>query len=168
MYPENQPYLRRRDAALEAALDCANELFAGIEKAARLNIQTVKTSLSEQQALMDATLSAQTISEVIDLQSQQYPASVTKTFAYWRHVEDIAIQTQSGVFAAVREHIGRAIGTAADTFSGASAGLAEQARSDAANLLVTAQRAAPSSDPVTILGSDGQVVSSNDVRGEMH
>ena len=167
MYSESQPSLPRRDAVVETAFDCASQVFAGLEKAARLNIQTVKTSVSEQQALVDAALSAQTISEVIDLHSQQFPASVTKTFAYWRHVEDIAVQTQSGFFAAVREHIGSAIGMVADTVSGASAGLAEQARGHSASLLVTAQPGAPSSAPVPILGSDGQVISSNDVRGEM-
>jgi phasin family protein len=74
-----------------------------------LNVQTVKTSLSEQRALADTALSARSLSEVIGLQSQLLSAAIKKTFAYWQHVEDIAIETRYGWFTAVQEHLGSSL-----------------------------------------------------------
>ncbi|WP_429298936.1 phasin family protein [Paraburkholderia sp. GAS199] len=92
--------------SIDVAHKCISEAFAGLEALVQLNIQTVKTTLSEQQALVHAALSAQTLSEVIDLQTRQLPAATTKTFAYWRHVEDIAAQTGSNTFSVMHEQAG--------------------------------------------------------------
>lgn len=163
MYTESQSIPRRRDAAAEASFDCAKQVFGGFEQVARLNMQTVKTSLAEQQTLMAATLSAGSISEAIDLQSKQFPASITKIFAYWRHVRDIAVQTQSNLFSAAHESIGCAWPTFfAEEAARASSESIDPTRSDAARLFVTAP--APTASPVVILNSDGDVVSPTDAR----
>ncbi|MFM0340721.1 phasin family protein [Paraburkholderia fungorum] len=173
MYPDitNQFSPRQRDAAVEAAFDCTTELFAGIEKVVELNVQTVKTSLSEQEALTDAALSARSISEVIDLQSQQLPAAVTKTFAYWRHVEDIAVQMRMELFTAMQANFGGSLETFAVMVDMAGGGVAvqdAQEQSGESSLLVTAQPAVAAVEQVAIVDSSGKVVSSDDVRGDLH
>jgi phasin family protein len=170
MYPDttNLFSLRQPETAVDAAFDCTNEVFAGLEKVVELNVQTVKTSLSEQQALADAALSAGSISEAIDLQSAQFPAAVTKTFAYWRHIEDIAVQTRNDVFSAMREHFGGSLQTFANMFDLASTGFADQQRPEGSSLLVPAQPDIPAGGPVAIVDSSGNVVSSADVRGDLH
>jgi phasin family protein len=170
MYPDtmNQLSPRQRDAVVEAAFDCTTEVFAGIERVVELNVQTVKTSLSEQQALADAALSARSLSEVIDLQSQQFPASVKKTFAYWRHVEDIAVQTRDGFFGAMEEHFGGSLQTFAEMFDVMSVGFAVQERLGGSSLFVMAQPAVGDAERVAIVDSSGKVVSSDDARGDLH
>jgi phasin family protein len=171
MYPETMnPFSpRQHETAVEAAFACTNEVFAGIERVVELNVQTVKTSLSEQQALGDAALSAQSVSEVIDLQSQQFPAAVTKTFAYWRHVEDIAVQTRNELFSAIREHFGSSLQTFAEIFDVASfGGFVAQERIARSSLLVMTEPAVAAAERVAIVDSSGKVVSSDDVRGDLH
>jgi phasin family protein len=70
--------LQRATSVEVAAFDCITELFGGFERVAELNVQTVKTSLSEQQALADAALSARSLSEVMDLHSQPLPAALVQ------------------------------------------------------------------------------------------
>ncbi|NMM01894.1 phasin family protein [Paraburkholderia sp. RP-4-7] len=170
MYPDtmNQFSPRQRETAVKAAFACTNEVFAGIEKVVELNVQTVKTSLSEQQALGDAALSAQSVSEVIDLQSQQFPAAVTKTFAYWRHVEDIAVQTRNELFSAMQEHFGSSLQTFAEISDVASSGFVGQERIARSSLLVMTEPAVAGADRVAIVDSSGKVLSSDDVRSDLH
>jgi phasin family protein len=86
---------------VEVAFECTAELFIGFERVIELNIEAVKTSIFEQQALADAVLSARSPAQLIDLQSQQLPATVKKTFAYWRHVEDIVVETGNRFLTAI-------------------------------------------------------------------
>ncbi|MFM0125341.1 phasin family protein [Paraburkholderia sp. RL18-101-BIB-B] len=104
--PAEQPFFRQGEATIGASSSCAEEISAGLEKVIRLNMQTAKTAVAEQRALADAALSAHSLSEVIDLQSQQLPVAVKKSFAYGRHVEDIAVQTGTDLLIAMQEHIG--------------------------------------------------------------
>lgn len=170
MYPDTADQLssRPRDAAVKAAFDCNNEVFDGITRLVELNIQTVKTSLSEQQAMADAALSAQSLSEVIDLQSRQFPAAVKKTFAYWRHVEDIASQTGSGLFTAMQTHFDSALRTFAEMADVAPATAATQEGLGNWSLFVTGQPAVGAAQPVVIVDSSGKVVSSDEVRSDLH
>lgn len=119
MYPNmmSQLSMRRIETAIDVAFDGIDEVFAGFEAVVELNVQTVKTSLSEQRALTDAALAAGSIAEVIDLQTRQLSAAVTKTFAYWRHVEDTAVQTGNNVFSAMHEHSGSPLRTIAGIFN---------------------------------------------------
>ncbi|NKJ50829.1 phasin [Burkholderia sp. SG-MS1] len=159
---------RRRDAAVNAAFDCNAEVFDGITKVVELNIQTVKTSLSEQQAMADAALSAQSLSAVIDLQSRQFPAAVKKTFAYWRHVEDIAVQTGIGLFTAMQTHVGSVLTTFADMADVAPGTAATQEGLGKWSVFVTGQPAVDPAQPGGIVDSSGNAVSSAEVRGDLH
>ncbi|EIF35204.1 phasin family protein [Burkholderia sp. Ch1-1] len=170
MYPDttNQFSPRQNEMTIDAAFACTNEIFAGIEKVAKLNVQTIKTSLLEQQALADAALSAQSVSEVLDLQSQQLPAAVTKTFAYWRHMEDIAAQTRNDLASAVQEHFGSSLQTFAKMFDFASIGLDAQDMLGKSSQFVMAQSADASAERVAIVDSSGKVLSSEGVRSDLH
>ncbi|MFM0736442.1 phasin family protein [Paraburkholderia xenovorans] len=171
MYSEtvNQIASHQRDTAAATAFDYSSEVFAGVEKLVELNVQTVKTSLSEQQALADAALSAQSLSEIIDLQSQQLPAAVTKTFAYWRHVEDIAAHTREGLFTAWQQQFDRSLRTFADRVGVASEVVEDEVQQlGETSVLVTEQAVAASAGPVAIVDSLGQVVSSEDARRDLH
>lgn len=160
---------RQCDIAVEAVFDCASEVFTGIEKVAELNVQTVKTSLSEQQALADAALAAQSLTEIVDLQSQQLPAAVTKTFAYWRHIEDIATETRAGMFEAMQERFASTLQAFVDTMDAAVPSGTLHETSDNVPLLLTAPTAASAvTDPVAIVDSSGQVVSSGRARNDLH
>ncbi len=171
MYPNtmNQFSPRQGETAIDAAFACTNDVFASMEKVVELNVQTVKTSLSEQQALADAALSVQSVSELIDFQSQQLPAAVTKTFAYWRHMEDIALQTQNELISTMHEHFGSSLQTFAELFGVASVGFAAQEQPRGSSLLAMAQPAVvAAAERVAIVDSSGKVVSSDDVRGDLH
>ena len=110
MYPDtSNQFLRQRDTAFEAALGLHHRSRCRPRKVVELNVQTVKTSFSEQRALADTAPSARSLSEVIGLQSQLLPAAIKKTFAYWQHVVDIAIETRYGWFTAVQEHLGSSL-----------------------------------------------------------
>jgi phasin family protein len=108
MHPvRSSPFpLRQRATAVEASFDCTNELFSGFERLVELNLQTIKASISERQALTNAALSVRSVSEIIDLHSQQFPATVERAFAYWRHLEDILVETGNRLFAAMYAHSG--------------------------------------------------------------
>jgi phasin family protein len=169
MYPDTtNQFLRQRDTAVEAAFGYTTEVVAGLEKVLELNVQTVKTSFSEQRALADAALSARSLSEVIDLQSQLLPAVVKKTFAYWQHVEDIAVETRYGLFTAVQEHFGSSLRALAEMADIASGGLAAQEGLKNVSLLVRGQPAVTTAAPVMIVDSSGKVVSSDDARRDLH
>lgn len=159
---------RQRDAALEVAFDCNTEVFAAIEKVVELNLQTVKTSLAEQQALADAALSAGSFSEVFEIQSQQLPAAVTKTFAYWRHVEEIAADTRIGVFNAMQAHFGSSIQAFAGMVDMTVGNAMAQARSGVDTSLAMAEPVMDAAEQVSIVDTSGRVMSSEDGRGSSH
>lgn len=148
--------------------ECTTEVFAGVEKIVELNAQTVKTSLSEQQALADAALSARSLTEIIDLQSQQLPAAVTKTFAYWRHMEDIATGTRTAMFEAMGDRFANPWQAFIDTMGVVSDKAASRESSGDVPLLLTDNTAANIADPVAIVDSSGKVVSSAGMRDDLH
>jgi phasin family protein len=170
MYPDTvqQFSTRQRGIAVNAAFDWTTDVLAGIEKLIELNMQTIKTSLSEQQVLVDAALSARTLSEVIDLQSRQFPAGVKKTFAYLRHVEEIGAYMGSGVFSALHEQTGSALRAFTTVMDFASFGATRQEPSDTPDLLVGEQPATVHADEPVILDSSGKVVSLGHTTGKVH
>ena len=158
----SQPSLRPCEPSLQAAFDYVNEVVAGFERVVELNVQTVKTSLAEHRALADAALSARSFSEAIDLQSQQMPAAVKKTFAYWRHVEDISVTTQSGLFAAMRDLSGgalQALGEFADLAARRS--VSDERLDRTGVVLIGRPTSGDDHAPVAIVDSSGKVVSSD-------
>lgn len=163
-----QPLFRQGDAALRASASCAEEIFAGFEKVIRLNMQTAKTAVAEQQALADAALSAQSLSEVIDLQSQQLPAAVKKGFAYSRHVEDIAAETGTGIFLAMQEQIGRSLRTFWDAVDVSTGWASVPRRLENTAVVVAGQPEPPVAEPAPIVNSAGKVISSDEVQRKPH
>lgn len=93
-------FVHDQSAALHAAGMFSNDSFDALEKLTTLNLQVVKTSLSEHRALADAALSATSPFAVFDLHLRASQAAIEKMLAYWRHVGDIAMQTQSQLLSA--------------------------------------------------------------------
>ena len=170
MYPDpvNRSSSRQRDTAVDAAFQCNTEFLAGLQKVVELNMQTIKTSLSEQHALADAALSAQSVSEVIDLQARQFPAGVKKSLAYLRHVEAIAEQVGNGLFAALQAHFGSSLKAFAEMADGTNAGVARHGQIDDSGLLVIEPSPGAAAEPVAIVDSSGSIVSSDGEGGGSH
>jgi phasin family protein len=164
----NQFSPRQRDAVVEAAFDCTVEIFAGIEKVVELNVQTARTLMSEQQALVEAATCSGSLSEVIDLQSQQFPASIKKAIAYWRHVEDIAVQTRDGLFGVMQEHFGGLFDAFSEMFDVASIRFAPPLRLGRSSPLVMPRPTLANYGQASIVDSSGNVVSGGDVRRDLH
>jgi hypothetical protein len=118
--------------------------------------------------LADAALSAHSLSEVIDLQSQQLPAAVKKSFAYSRHVEDIAVQMGTGLFIAMQEHIGRSLRMLWETVDFSAGAGAAPRRMEKAAVLVAGQTETAIAEPVAIVNSSGKVIASDDAQGDPH
>ncbi|MBW0446571.1 phasin family protein [bacterium M00.F.Ca.ET.228.01.1.1] len=163
----NQPDVPQQSHPI-AAYEFAAKAVAGLEKVVELNVQTVKTSLSEQQALVDAALSAASMDQIIDLQFQQVPAAVKKTCAYWGHVEDIAVDMHNDFTSVVQDSLQ---GYLSNLFSfldsAASFGMASSDRTNITSPLAIEQPPAPRNEPVVIVDSSGNVVSSSP-RTDLH
>ncbi|MFM0282997.1 phasin family protein [Paraburkholderia sediminicola] len=166
MYPVtlNPLALRQSATAVEAAFDCTTELFVGFQRSVELNVQTAKTSISEQAALTDAALSVRTPSELIDLHTQQLSAAGKKTFAYCRHVETIAAETASRFFTAMSVHSEDFLKRLEEMTNFASGGFAAQV--NRTSLLITGEPAV--AEPVAIVDSAGEVLSSGDGPSDLH
>jgi phasin family protein len=157
----NQPDVGQQSHAI-AAYELAAKAVAGFEKVVELNVQTVKTSLSEQQALVDAALSSSSLNQMIDLQFQQVPAAIKKTCAYWGHVEDIAVDTHNDLVDALQDSVQSYLSTFFSLLdSAASIGIVSTGRTNVTSPLVIEQPPAPQNDPVVIVDSSGNVVSSS-------
>jgi phasin family protein len=159
--------LQQCNTAAEAVLACATEVFTGFGKMAELNVQTAKALFCEQQVLAGAGLSARSVSEVIDLQSQQLTAAFQKAFAYWRHVEEIAVETCIGFFTSAPGRFGISLTIPAEASDAGASAVAQQ-RPDETGLFVARQSAEVSAEAVSIVDSSGKVVSSNETRGDLH
>ncbi len=163
----NQPEVRHEGNAI-AAYEIVTKAVAGIEKVVELNVQTVKTSLSEQQALVNAALSSVSLDQVIDLQFQQVPAAMKKTCAYWGHVEDIAVDTHNELAGVLQDSVRDYLSTLFSFFgSAASIGIASAGRTTVTSPLAIDEPVATRNEPVAILDSSGNVVSSGG-RTDLH
>jgi phasin family protein len=156
-----------RAPALALLFGSMEQAVSAMEQLVELNVQTLKTSLSEQQALTDATLSRQSLNEVIEVQSQFAPAVVRKQVAYWRHFGEVFIRTQSEMGGLLRDYAERSAAMrpiVAEVPSAASTVLLP----DAIANTVDVSNAATGATPVTIVDGSGNAVSSNGPDGAMH
>jgi len=80
-------------SAIVSFSDIADRTLDGLQRMTQLNVQTVKTTLAEQQAIADEVLSAQSLDWVLTLPSAQSQAALNKALAYWGHASNIAIET---------------------------------------------------------------------------
>lgn len=140
------------------------------EKVIALNTQTVKTTLAEQQTLTNAALSSRSFDEFIDLQTQQFTAGVKKSFAYWQHVEEIATQTREDMTTVMASGWSRYL-----SILGSLSDMAAPTRESGPKLLDEAGKVLSSQsaevehgEPVAIVDSLGQVVSSGLPRDGLH
>jgi len=80
-------------AALASMIDLASQTFAGFERLTRLNLQTMKTMLAEQHGIALEAVDSRSLSWTLTLPMAQAQAGFKKTFAYWQHVNEIAVET---------------------------------------------------------------------------
>ncbi|WP_025600127.1 phasin family protein [Burkholderia sp. WSM2230] len=162
----NQPDVSQQNHQI--AYEFAAKAVAGVEKVVELNLQTVKTSLSEQQALVDAALSSGSLGQIFDLQFQQVPAAIKKTCAYWGHVEDIAVDVHNDFTSVVQDSLQSYLSSLFSLLDGAAwIGIVSTDRTNITSPLAIEQPPAPSNEPVVIVDSSGNVVSSSP-RANLH
>ena len=80
-------------SAIGSFSDIADRTLDGLQRMAELNVQTVKTTLEEQQEIADEVLSSRSLDWIITLPSAQSQAALKKALAYWSHASNIAIET---------------------------------------------------------------------------
>jgi len=73
--------------------EVANQTFDGFERLTRLNLQTVKTTLAEQHGIALEAVDSRSFDWLLTLPVSGPQAGITKTLAYWQHVNTIAIET---------------------------------------------------------------------------
>lgn len=78
-------------AAVETLSSAAGQAFEGVEKLTTLNLQVIKTSMSEVAESVQAALSMQTPQEFIALQSALWQAAPQKALAYGRQIKEIFV-----------------------------------------------------------------------------
>jgi phasin family protein len=81
--------------AFASLADMANQTFDGFERLARLNLQTVKTTLAEQHGIALEAIDSRSFDWILTLPSAAAQAGWKKALAYWQHVHAIAIETTS-------------------------------------------------------------------------
>lgn len=82
-----------RQAAIASMVDLANQTFAGFERLARLNLQTMKTMLAEQHGIALEVVDSRSLGWMLTLPVAQAQAGLKKSLAYWQHVNEIAVET---------------------------------------------------------------------------
>jgi phasin family protein len=155
-----------RDVDTTAAFELSAKAVAGLEKVVELNLQTGRTFLSEQKALADAAIFPQSFDEVVDLQFQQFPATLKKTFAYWRHVEEIALETHNDFASVLHDSLQRGLAMVQALVDNAAP--TASAAVDTARLVGAQASPASNGVPVAIVDSDGNVVSSGKSGRDLH
>lgn len=82
-------------AAFAAMADITNQTFDGFERLARLNLQTIKTTLAEQHGFALEAVDSRSLDWMLALPAMGAQAGFKKALAYWQHVHSIAIETAS-------------------------------------------------------------------------
>jgi phasin family protein len=93
-YP--QQFADKQNASVQPVFAFASNVFDGIEKLTALNLQVVKATLAENQAILMKTLSA-TPDEVFALSTSLAKPTAEKVAAYSRHVREILSDFQGGL-----------------------------------------------------------------------
>ena len=163
-----QPEIRNESTSI-GAYQVASKAVEGLEKIVELNVQALKTSISEQQALVNAALSSPSLHQIVELQLQHFPAAITKTSAYWRHVGDITAETREELAGAVQNSVQSYLTTLYSLFESAtSIAVAATGRREVTSPLVIDQPPAIPNESVEIVDSSGNVVSSSRGGANLH
>ena len=80
-------------AGLASMVELVSQTFAGFERLARLNLQTMKTMLAEQHGIALEAADSRSLSWMLTLPMAQAQAGFKKTLAYWQHVNEITVET---------------------------------------------------------------------------
>ena len=97
MFTTPEQFAAYNKANTEAALSVANAAFAGVERLAALNLNTVRTMLEEAIANTKAVLAVKDVEALMSLQSALAQPMVEKAVAYNRSVYEIATQSQGEI-----------------------------------------------------------------------
>ena len=89
-------------AGFDTLYSLAAKSFEGFEKLVELNVQTVKSTLAENQDLVGKALAVRDPQEFIALQTSRTQVNAERVQAYWRDVYAVLNGTR-GVFAAAAE-----------------------------------------------------------------
>ncbi|NUQ17419.1 MAG: phasin family protein [Sphingomonas sp.] len=92
-------------AGLEAMFGFFETAMPGMERLLELNVQAVKTSVSEDRAVALEALNAKDLQAWVELTLRQAQANKEKVQAYWRHVSEIAMETGSELVAESQKHV---------------------------------------------------------------
>ncbi|MGG1946288.1 phasin family protein [Trinickia sp. NRRL B-1857] len=117
--------------AFASMADIANQTFDGFERLARLNLQTVKTTLAEQHGIALEAVDSRSIAWIVTLPTAQAQAGFKKALAYWQHLSAIASETAANNAGASWEGLSACTNWFASTYS-------EVARSRTGGTLVLA------------------------------
>jgi phasin family protein len=92
-------------AGVDALFGFLNTTYPGFEKLVDLNVQAAKTSLAENQAVLSEAVSVKDAQSLLELQMRQNEAANAKAQAYWRHVNEIVIETNSQLLAQSQKQV---------------------------------------------------------------
>lgn len=82
-------------AAFASIADIATQTFDGFERLARLNLQTMKTTLAEQHGIAIEAIDTRSFDWIFTLPTAQAQAGFKKSLSYWQHLSAIASETVS-------------------------------------------------------------------------
>lgn len=95
-----QQLVAAQQAGLESLFGLTNKAFEGFEKLTALNLQVIKATLAENQAILTKAVSAGSPAELFALQASLSQPTSEKFAAYGRHVHEIVSELQSDLTAA--------------------------------------------------------------------
>lgn len=96
-----QQLVAAQQSGLESFFGVTNKVFEGFEKLTALNLQVVKATLAENQAILTKAVSVTAPGELIALQASLSQPTTEKVAAYARHVHEIVTELQADITAAV-------------------------------------------------------------------
>jgi len=97
-----EQFVAAQKANLETLYGLTGKAFEGVEKLVELNLQAIRSNITESQEHAQRVLSAKDAQELLALQASYAQPSAEKLLSYGRHVYEIAAATQAE-FARVAE-----------------------------------------------------------------
>lgn len=125
--------------AMTSVAEIVNRSFEAFERFTRLNLQTVKTALAEQEQIAQEAVATRSLEWVVTLPAAQAQAAFKKMLAYWGHVNNIATETTV-------HHVGASLETANECAQWAAtlfADAADRSRSQTSLVLASPEATLP-------------------------
>jgi phasin family protein len=88
-----------QQASFETLSDLWAKAFGCMEKLTDLNLRAVRSTLSENQAILNLSLSMKDPRALFALQTTRTQAAMEEAQSYWRHVNNIMFNTQADLAA---------------------------------------------------------------------